>query len=203
MTDPTNARNEVEALTAELAGLEALNAKHQAAATEAARAHRAGTLDADALQAATSAAAAVAYALTQTRADLEAARAALAEAESAAEDEAALAEIAAGTIAFAEAQEAHRGLLDQMEHGIARAIARSAELTADASAAKTRAHDAAVALAAKHASTEAAMLARAVNGSDVEPMRADASVIRWPFGRRQVYRLVSQIEPSTRGVKGA
>lgn len=199
--DPKGTRAEVDGLAAELAGLEALNARHEAAATEAARAHRAGKLDAEALQAATSAAAAVAYALDQTRADLEAARVALAEAESAAEDEAHLAVIARATVEYNEAERDHRAMLDGTEHAIAAAIIRSGDLMRAAAAAKTQARAAARALATKHGTDEADALARAVNGSDVPALKPDANVTKWPHGSRQTWRLVSQVKARTLGVK--
>jgi hypothetical protein len=198
-----NALAEVEALAAELAGLEALAERHQKAADEAARAHRAGKADPSALKDATAAAAAITYAREQVAADLEAARAHVAELESASEDEAILARVAAGTLAYRDAEREHVDLLMATEHAIARAITRSNELKRAASAAKTAASGAAHQLAAKHSIPLADALARAVNGADVAPLRGGDNdyVTAWPAGRRQTYKLISQVGARTLGVR--
>ena len=205
--DPKAARTEVDALAAEVAavgseltGLQELHRKHDAAATKAAREHRAGKLDADALQAATSAAAAVKYAVDATRADLLAAREALEAAERTAADEVILAEIAAATVAYHEAERAHHEMFVQTERAIAAAIAKSDELMRAASAAKTRAKDAAVKLATKRTTDVEDVLERAVIGSEVPPMKSDARISKWPTGNRQTYRLLAQLKPKTQGV---
>jgi hypothetical protein len=200
-----DAHAEVEALAAELASLEDLATKHAEAAGEAARKHRQGSATADELQAAVSARAAIDYARDEIKRDLEAARAHVAELESASEDEAILARVAAGTLAYRDAEREHVELLTATEHAIARAITRSNELKRAASAAKTAASDAAHQLAAKHSIPLADALARAVNGADVAPLRGGTNdhVTAWPAGRRQTYKLISQVEAKTMGVKPA
>jgi hypothetical protein len=195
-----DARAEVEALAAELVSLEAVAVKHEAAAAEAARKHAKGTADAAQLQEAHAARAAIDYARSEIRRDLEAARAQVAELESAAADELLLAEIARATVEYHDAEREHHEMLTNAEQVLARGIVRSKELSRVASAARTRASDAAIKLAEKHRTEVPAMLARAVNGSEVAPLDLGATLTKWPTGRQR-YRLVSQVGDKLLGVK--
>ena len=196
----TRLRAEIADLEKELASLEALAQPQRANATDLARQHRRGEATAAKLKDAVAARDAIEYALKQTKADLEEARTALQEAESAAADEVLLAEIAAGTVDYREAEREHTELLLAAERTVARAIARSLELSAAASAAKTRAGDAALRLAEKHGVTKPEIFARAVNGSEVSPLTGQDHLTKWPYGNRQTYKLISQVKNRTLGV---
>lgn len=199
----TRLREEIADLEKELAGLETLAQPNRSKATDLARQHRRGETTDAKLRDAVAARDAIEYALQQTKADLEEARTSLAEAESAAADEVLLAEIAAGTVDYHSAEREHNELLRQAEQTIAAAIARSLELSKAASAAKTRAGDAAHQLAEKHGVTRDEIYARAVNGADVPPLSGDNRLTKWPHGNRQTYKLISQVAPRTQGVKVA
>jgi hypothetical protein len=195
---------EVASLTDELAGLEALAERHAAAAGAAARSHRKGDADAAELQAAVSARAAIDYARDEIRRELEAARAQVAEMESAAADEALLAEIAAGTVAYHQAEAEHFAVLDGAQQAIALAIVRSQELAQESSAAMGRAKQAALALAARHNNAPAhghaplAEYQRAVIGADVKPLNGSDQVRTWPSGH--IFPLLREVPNSLMGV---
>lgn len=127
--------------------------------------------------------------LAQHREEIAEVEAELAELESAADDERELAAIAQGSVAYREAERAWYQVLDEAEGAVRRAITLARHLSGRAHSEHHRASAAAVRLADKYGDGDPdAHLARAVVGSDVEPLRrSGVNVPPWPrhdFGGR-------------------
>lgn len=104
----------------------------------------------------------------------------LSELESVAADEQELAEIAAGSVGYREAERAWYRVMDEAEAAVRRAVTLSKHLSERANREFHRASSAAVRLAGKHGDDANAHLARGVVGSDVEPLRQNgANVPAW------------------------
>lgn len=120
--------------------------------------------------------------LSQHRQEIAEVEAELAELESAAADERELAAIAAGTTDYRAAERDWYRVMDEAEAAVRRAVTLSKHLNGVAQQAYHRAWSAAVRLADKHGDGDAnGHLARAVVGSDVEPVRQHGfNVPVWP-----------------------
>jgi hypothetical protein len=196
--------NPIHALETELTNLQQMAQKHADAASAAARQHRAGKMTAEDLQQIVSARAAVDYALQETQRELEEARARAAEQERASEDERLLAEIAAGTVAYHQAEAEQVQLLEDLQQHIVRAMAQSKPITKASSVARSRARRAAMKLAERHGHDPkhpTDEYARAVTGADVRPLTGQETSLKWPASFR--FKLLRNLPDSPLGVKVA
>lgn len=183
-TELKSTNETLDALRSDEPRLEALLAKRDREYREA----KSGGVDIDEVADLRARRDAVESMLAQHREEIAEVEAELAGLESVAEDERELAEVAAGSVAYREAERQWYAVMEAADASVRRAVTLSKYLSERANREFHRASSAAVRLAGKHGGDANEQLARGVVGADVEPLqRGNSNVPVWlshDFGGR-------------------